>query len=189
MARAMANFATHPDIARGFIYQLVDNHPDPNLVSPPFQMGLINYNLQPKPTYYAVRNMMHIMCDGSQPFAVGSLNYTLSGNLADVRHISFQKTNRAYYLLIWLEKLSMLRNSPINNPPQSVKLQFAKTVKAVRLYRPSDTTGQISAGNQPRQTYNNPNSLDLKIYDDITILEIVPNGVNTPALPNGCRHT
>ena len=106
-----------------------------------------------------------------------------------MEQVLYQKTDRAYYLLIWLEKPSMQKSGPINNAPQAVKLQFGNTMKLVRLYRPSDPTGQISAGNQPRQTYNNPNSLNLSIYDDITVLEIVPNGVNTPALPNGCRHT
>ena len=188
MARAMTSFATHADIARGFIYQLVDNYPDPNLASPPLQMGLINYNLQPKPTFFAVRNMMHIMCDKNRPFNVGSLNYTLSGNLTDVRRILFQKTNGAFYLLIWLEKLGMVKNSPVYNPPQAVTITFNQKIPLVRAYRPSQANINLSTGNQPTQTFNNPTRLNLSIFDDITILEIVPKGITPPALPNGCSH-
>ena len=63
----MATLATHPDIERGFIYQLVDLDPDPNN-SLKGTKGLINYNLQPKPAFFAVRNMMHIMCRHRQAF-------------------------------------------------------------------------------------------------------------------------
>ena len=109
--------------------------------------------------------------------------------MADVEQVLYQKTNRAYYLPIWLEKQSMQNSGPINNGSRAIKIQFGNSVKMVRLYRPSDASGATYNGNQPRQTFNNVSSLNLTIYDDITVLEIVPNGVDTPALPNGCRHT
>ena len=125
LARAMVSLATDPDI------ELVRVHlpagrfqPDPNN-SLKGTKGLISYQLQPKSHFYAVRNMMHILCDNSTPFEVRNLNYDLSGNLADVQTVLYQKTNRAYYLLIWLEKLGMTKDGPINNAPQAVKLSFS----------------------------------------------------------------
>ena len=111
------------------------------------QMGLINYNLQPKPAFFAVRNMMHIMCDTNKPFASTNLNYTLSGNMTDVQAYLYQKTNRAYYLPIWLEKQSMQKSGPIDNGSQAVKLQFANSLKW------SDCTGlQMRADPSPTAT-------------------------------------
>ena len=183
----MVSLATHPDIERGFIYQLVDLDPDPNN-SLKGTKGLINYQLQPKLAFYAVRNMMHILCDNDTPFEGRNLNYDLSGDLADVKTVLYQKTDRAYYLLIWLEKRGMAEDGPINNAPQAVKLRFGQNINLVRSYRPSQANGDLPTGNRPRQTFDNPDSLNLTIYDDITILEIIPNGLTPPPLPNGCHH-
>jgi hypothetical protein len=187
LARATVAYATDPDIDRGFIYQLIDLDPDPNSSSKGTK-GLVNFQLQPKLSFYAVRNMMHILCDNSTQIDGRNLNYNLSGNLRDVRTVLYQKTNHAYYLLIWLEKVGMEKYGPVNNPAQSVQLDFGQNINLVRSYRPSQATGDITTGNRPRQTFDGPNSLDLNIYDDITILEIVPNGLTPPPLPNGCHH-
>ena len=187
LARATVSYDTDPDIDRGFIYQLIDLDPDPNSSSKGTK-GLVNFQLQPKLSFYAVRNMMHILCDNSTQIDGRKLNYNLSGNLRDVRTVLYQKTNHAYYLLIWLEKQGMAEDGPINNPAQAVQLDFGQNINLVRSYRPSQANGDITTGNRPRQTFDNPDSLNLTIYDDITILEIVPNGLTPPALPNGCHH-
>jgi hypothetical protein len=82
----------------------------------------------------------------------------------------------------------MAQAGPVTNPPQAVKLQFGQNINLVRSYRPSQANSDLPTGNLPRQTFVNPKNLDLTIYDDITILEIVPGSLTPPPLPNGCHH-
>jgi hypothetical protein len=186
-ARAMIEFASNPQIERAFFYQLIDDVNDPVNRIMSAHKGLLDYNLHRNQKYYAIRNMMHILCDDPLKSAPETLDYKLSGNLADVRTELYQKRNRTLYLLIWLEKQSFGKGRRINNGTQAVNLRFNQAIDRVRLYRPSDPGSDLTTGNHSRRRIAGPSTLDLKVTDDVTILEITRRGVPKAHTSTSCE--
>jgi hypothetical protein len=189
--RALVGFGSFRNMKRGYIYQLMDDHPDPSKTTLNYHYGLIDYNGNPKPGFFAVRNMMHILCDDPLRSAPGSLHYTLSGNLTDVRSLLYKKNNGAFYLVIWLEKpglvgISSTQSKDVINAPQAVTLKFEQGISLVRSYEPGDPYGDVRVANDAKERFWAPQSLNLSVRDSITILEIVPNGVVKPAIKKSC---
>jgi hypothetical protein len=189
--RALVGFASFRNMKRGYIYQLMDNDPDPAKTTPNFNYGLIDYNGNVKPGFYAVRNMMHVLCDDPLRSAPGALSYSLSGSLTDLRTLLYKKNNGAFYLVTWLEKpgkvgLSPTESKDIIYPPQAVTIKFEQSISLVRRYEPGDPYGDVTIANDAKQSYSNPRSLNLSVRDSVTILEIVPAGVVTPAIKKSC---
>lgn len=186
VGRAMASYASHPALERVYYYQLVDPMNNPEKTKTTAHFGLMDYSLRRKPSYYAFRNTMHIMCDSTPGLTPQSLRYTLSGNLGNVRSLLYQKRNRAFYLLIWVEKPSFTRNTLIHNPPQAVTIRFEQPIRQVRMYAPSDVTGGIAKSNLPKRTFAQPTTLRLDVVDALTVLEVVPTGTVVPPVSTRC---
>jgi hypothetical protein len=189
LPRAMAEFATHPDITRGYFYQLIDPVPDPSRSDTTAHFGLMDTRLSKKPSFYATRNLMHVMCDDRPVRDTGSLSYNLSGNLSDVRSHLYQKRNGVFYLLIWVEKQLHDRFGRIENRPQAVSVRFGEPISLVRRYAPSDPNSDLTRGNLPERVYSAPEEIDLNVPDHMMVLEIVPRGTAVPAVSTSCDFT
>ena len=64
--------------------------------------GLLDKAGAPKPVYTAIKNLISLMSDpGSQP-SPGKLDYTLSGDLSDVKSALFMKRDGSYILGLWI---------------------------------------------------------------------------------------
>lgn len=188
IGRGMAISHKRKDISKAYIYQLVDDYYDPDRKHFDAHHGLISYSMQRTPMYYAVRNIMRIMCDSSSPSALHTLSYSLSGNLDNVSSALYEKRNKVFYAQFWLEKQSYNKNGRIYNPTQSVKMTFQQPISRVKVYLPSDPSRDlVNRGNVPVRKYDNPTSITLQVPDHLMIVEIVPQGVAYPPTPTSCR--
>lgn len=187
LPRAMAEFATHSRVRRGFIYQLVDPYHDPDRTRANAHFGLLDHHMQKKRSFYAVRNMMHIMCDDPPSKDPSSLNFTLSGNLADVRAHLFQKRSGSFSLLLWLEKPLHGRDGRIVNPPRPVTVQFNQPITVARRYLPSDPDADLTNSHWPKQTYWEPTRVSLEVPDHMLVLEVFPRGVPITPVYRSCN--
>jgi hypothetical protein len=191
LPRALLGFGSFRNLKRGYIFQFIDYRPDPSKTVQDSNYGLIDYHGNVKPGFYAVRNMMHILCDDPLRLAPGALSYSLAGNLADIRTLLYKKNNGAFYLATWLEKPGKVGLSPTESrniiyPPQAVTIKFEQGISLVRRYEPSDPYGDVTVANDAKQRYSNPQTLNISVRDSVTILEIVPAGVVTPAINKSC---
>lgn len=186
LGRLMVEFFAEGQIDKVYLYQLVDPYPDPGKTSNGMEYGLIDYNLVRRPAYFAVRSMMAVMCDQKLAFTPHTLSYRLSGNLNNVRTLLFEKNNRAFYFLNWLQLKTYFRGAPVNNPAQAVTITFDQPIASARLYMPTDPPSNPANGYVPRRTYTNPSSITLSVMDQVGILEIIPRGVSVPATPSFC---
>lgn len=195
LARAMAAIFTRPIIERAFIYQLVDPGDNPELDSPAMHFGLINNDLMRTPSFYAVRNMMHLLCDSDSGFTPRPLPGSLGGDMQNVRSFLAQKSSGVWYLALWQEAPSYEPPKPRNKlqaralgvPPKTVTLAFSAPVGSVRTYLPTALDGDADGGKKPKSTYDAPTSVALSVPDEVMLVEITPPGVSPPGTPDGCR--
>ncbi len=105
----------------------------------------------------------------SPDFKVGNLDYTLTGELANVHSTLLQKSNGKFYLCLWQEVSSYDINdsveADIKNPEVPDVLKFATPISSAVAYRPTGgTTGTTLAvgGNQ----------ISMRIPDEVVIIEL-----------------
>lgn len=124
---------------RMYSYELIDSFDDPDLNNPEAHFGLLRHDLSPKPSYLAMKRLLHRLADPGPAFDPGSLAFQVEGLPADARTMLTQKRNGTFVLLLW-------RDVSLYDPahqtyqtvtPSDVTLQLGRRAHlAVR--RPSD---------------------------------------------------
>jgi hypothetical protein len=154
-------------IPRTYCYQLWDEGPNPN--APGESFGFLRYDGSAKPAYVAVRNMLALLKDTGTPFAEGSLELGMSGEIDGVRQVLLQKSDGHFFLAMWIGKQSWEPNQRIevDVPDQTVTLSLPTTIsKAVaHALQPS---GEM----QRRDIELQGNTVSLAVSDDVLFLEL-----------------
>jgi hypothetical protein len=197
LARSIAAIFARPEIERGFIYQLADEKANPAFDDPGLHFGLLRSDVSPTMAYYAVRNMMHLLCDADSGLIPRPLKASLSGDMQNVRSILLQKGSGVFYLVLWQEVASYEKPKPANAlqyrewtaAPRSLTLTFGEPIAGVRTYLPSALDGDADGGKKPRAAFDEPTSVSLDVPDELLIVEIIPAGASSPEVSAGCSFT
>ncbi|WP_263419257.1 hypothetical protein [Terriglobus albidus] len=150
-------------IGRTYVYELLDE-----INSPGF--GLVDGNMNPRPAYYAIRNLIGALADPGPSFTPGTLPYAITGD-STLRKLLFQKRDGSFLLLLWSEQSSYDTVHSLYTPviPQQVTLSLGGT-----YYTPSvgtfDTSGNLNWTNTDTASQTVP----FTISDQITIVKILP---------------
>jgi hypothetical protein len=128
--------------------------------------GLLRSNLSLKPAYYAVQSLIWVLYD-TGPTMTGTLGIGISGQTSNVASLLFRKSDGSYALALWLEVESSDPNTGqnINVSPQSVTLQFARTLLSPTLYT-YDSASQFQA-----TALAPASSFSLSVSDEVEVLK------------------
>jgi hypothetical protein len=151
-------------IGRTYVYELLE---DPN--SPGF--GLIDGNLNPRPAYYAIQNLISNLADPGPKFTAGTLPYAVTGGDSTLKQLLLEKRDGSFWLILWLEQSGYdevnLAYTPVT--PQQVTLSLGGS-----YYTPNigefDTTGNLNW----TSTQSTSQTVPLTISDQLTIVKILP---------------
>ena len=152
-----------------YFYQLINNAED---------FGLLNEDGTPRLQFTALKNFISLFKDSNKPFQTSSLTYSLTGDLKDVRHIVFQKSDGKFLLAIWQgvngSEGGTKENDykDINHDDKAVQLQLYKKAAVIRTYHPSFDQMPEGKGTEPLETLRNVRMVELKVPDHVLIVEI-----------------
>ncbi|HTV73810.1 MAG TPA: hypothetical protein VME66_08915 [Candidatus Acidoferrales bacterium] len=123
-------------IVKTFEYEFADDGGNGGFSS----CGLIGFDLKPKPAYYALSALIHLLSDPGQAFTPAPLTYVIAGASADVDHTLLQKRDGTYYLALWRELPSWDVNAgvPITVAPEEVSLMVPAGVREASLFALND---------------------------------------------------
>jgi hypothetical protein len=168
-------------IERSYLYELADQGPDANANQQNF--GLVRYDMTEKPAFVALENLIDLVQEPDVPanFAPGKLDYALSlngaGDLTKVHHTLLQKSNGAFYLMLWQEVAgwdsSTNPQSELSPAPLSVTLTLNDGIAQARTYLTNQSL-------TPTGTYANPTSITLDVPDQMLVVELTPAAVPEP---------
>jgi hypothetical protein len=147
-----------------FFYQLLD---DP---SSPAGYGLLDSNLNPKPPFTAISNLLALMSDSGGSFSPGTLNFAISGGGSNLQHMLFQKSDGSFYMVLWLEEPSYnpATNQSVSVTPQNIGIALGSGYTTTTDYQ-FNSTGNYVAFNQPM----NGSWAGLTVTDQISVVKIV----------------
>jgi hypothetical protein len=152
-------------IGRSYVYELLE---DPN--SPGF--GLIDGNLNPRPAYYEIQNLIANLSDPGPSFTPGQLPYSVTGGDQTLNQLLLQKRDGSYWLILWLEQSAYDEVNLINTPvtPQQVTLTLGSNYFTPNVGQFDDngnlnwSSTQIPNGNVPLTISDHPTIVKVLQY-------------------------
>jgi len=152
-------------VKRTYIYELLDEVSSPGY-------GLIDSNMNLKPAFLAVENLIANLWDEGPSFTPGKLACSLVGGGPTLQQVLFQKRDGSFWLVLWLEQSSYDEVNLVAAPvtPQSVTLKLKSNYVVTNI-------GTIE--NTGNMTWINPNPAasteSITVTDEVTIVKILPN--------------
>jgi hypothetical protein len=116
-------------IHRTYLYQLLDHEKSER--DPGSSYGLLHSDFTPKIGYRAIQGLLQLLSDPGPAFKLDDLNLDLSGNLAHVHHVLFERRDATFYLALWVEEPSYDVNTKtyLHVPAQQITVRTGQTMK------------------------------------------------------------
>lgn len=162
-------------VVRTYVYELLDEKPDPQNKSSEMHFGLFRNDNSPKPVAAAIHNLTSILrirrasADKASPREVPAV--TLAGLPVSGNGLLLQKTNGDVVLALWNEVPIWNRatGTPVSNPPAKVEIDFGETVGEVTLYDPT-------VSGTPLARHRNLRRLVVEVPDHPVLIDVTPAG-------------
>jgi hypothetical protein len=142
---------------RTYVYELVDEMPDPGLTNTQEHYGLFRNDFSAKPAATTIANMITLMSDKGYSVTPSSLSYSLTTPSPAVHHLLFQKHDGSYWLALWQEVSDWngwtAQGTQVTNPDVAVTLTLPTAASSIETYRPHDSSSIVdSISNQQTVT-------------------------------------
>jgi hypothetical protein len=162
-------------IERTHIFQLADFWSEAQAAQrnyPTWQnsFGLLRWDLTPKPSFVALRNLMRVVDADSGPVsAPGSLRYAIAGAGSDVRSLLLRSADGSFRLALWRDVSVWNRDTyqDIAPAPDHVDVVLGQPIAQVQRFDPT-------AGDAPSYTWINPRSIPLDLRGTVVVLSLRP---------------
>ena len=154
-------------VKRAFVYELIDQGTDPRRFDQNF--GLLRNDGTRKFAYRALRNIIEILDDPGPEFLRSRLQYTLQGDLTDVRQLLLEKRDGRFYLVLWQAVSSYDLYTKKKTVPRrrTITVELANVVSGMKVYEPLWKRVPVASKNGADQ-------IQVTVPDNPVIIEIIP---------------
>jgi hypothetical protein len=146
---------------RTFIYELLDEKPDPALADPEQHFGLLRVDLTPKPAYTALRNLIAEVRASSGPGE--RVPVEVEGA---VDKLLLERRDGSQALLLWRAEPVWDRTlrQPLTVPTLPVRVTFPRGARDLAVYRPS-------MASRPSLRRAHARDVGLAVGADVTVVD------------------
>ena len=158
-------------IRRTFVYELVDQFPNPRRDHRESNFGLLRNDFSPKPSFRTLSTLMQLLDDPGtgRPARLRRLRFSLSGDLDHERHLLLQKRDGSLYLALWRDRTVWDRQALRDLPPPAgtITVRFRQPVRRAQVYR-------VSRGTRPVARRSRPAAISLSVTPSPVLIRLVP---------------
>jgi hypothetical protein len=162
--------AANLGVTRTYIYELLDEKPDPQNANGEMHFGLFRNDHTPKPAASTIRNLTAILRGAASATSkIPSPSYTLNGMPESGRSLLLTAANGRYLLALWNEAPFWDRatGKPLNAASVKVQVEFDHAIRSAALYDPT-----ISA--DPQKRFDASQKLTVEVPDHVILLDVTP---------------
>jgi hypothetical protein len=145
---------------RTFVYELVDEKPDPALADPEQHFGLLRNDLSPKPAFKAIQTLTAVLRTSPGPSSRGHVPWRLRvAGRGEVERLTLARRDGSRVIALWRPVSVWDRDArrPVEVSPLPIELSFGlAAARDVAVWRPS-----VSSRPVVRRDYARRLSLDL----------------------------
>ena len=136
-------------VHRTYVYELLDEKPDPSGAVTSMHYGLFHFDNSPKPAAAAIRNLTTILADRAAKSSAGQLDYALTGLPATARSLLLQKADGNFVLALWNDVPFWTWNAQVSqavdSPAVPVRLSLMRQAKAIQVFDPLMSASPVQA--------------------------------------------
>lgn len=158
-------------VSQTYLYELLDERPDPRGLDREQHFGLFRYDGSAKPAATALHNLTTLLADpgAAADFAPRPLGYSLSGVPATTQQLLLGKSDGSFSLILWNETdlWNNATQAPVTGPSASGTLALPGSA-SIQLYDPL-------VGTTALQRWTGQSHLQLSVPDHPIILSIQPS--------------
>ncbi len=154
-------------IRHTYLYEFLDEAPDPGLTNFQMHWGLLRSDGSEKPAFTAVKNLINELSDSAEPAHLEQMTYSLSTSNTEICHLLLQKSDGQFLLILWQEVSSYdgKKQQDIAVSPQPVTLMLDHSARSISTYEPT-----VQA--QPSHVYANVAKVSLEVPDHPLVIQI-----------------
>lgn len=154
-------------IRRTYLYEFLDEAPDPGLTNFQMHWGLLRSDGSEKPAFTAVKNLINELSDSAEPAQLQQMTYSLGTPNTQIHHLLLQKSDGQFFLILWQEVSSYdgKKQEDIAVSPQPVSLTLDHSVRSISTYEPT-----VQA--QRQHVYANVAKVSLEVPDHPLVIQI-----------------
>jgi hypothetical protein len=154
-------------VSRTYLYEFMDEAPEPGLTNPQMHWGLIRANGSEKAAFIALKNLIAELNDKTKTADLQPLAWSISPDDAQIHHVLLQKSDGTYDLVLWQEVSSydLQRHTDINNSALSAAITLERAAHNITIYDPVTQA-------EPVHTWNDVKSVPLEIPDYPIVVEL-----------------
>ncbi len=160
-----------------YLYDLMDEIPNPSLTDIAGTFGLFNSDGTPKLAATAIHNLTSILADPASnalTFTTGNLQYSIPSLPALDKSMLLEKANGIFDIMVWAEPpdWNSVLDTEIRVPVTNTMVNLGARYQTVKVYDPL-------LGVAPMRTLTNVASVVLGLTDHPLIIEVDKNPVST----------
>jgi hypothetical protein len=154
-------------VSRTYLYEFLDEAPDPGLANHQLHWGLIRADGTEKPAFLAIKRLIAELDDHREPASAAQLSWSIATDDPAIDHLLLFKSNGEFDLVLWQEVPSYDRASQrdIANPAVETVLSLGYPARSAAIYEPSRQEAPI-------RTYANTATIPLSIPDDPLVVAV-----------------
>lgn len=154
-------------IQRTYLYEFLDEAPDPELKNNQLHWGLIRADGTEKPAFVSMRRLIAELHDKAEPASLTELSWSLTPSMKSAHHVLLEKSTGELDLIIWneLSSFDVKKQAEIVNPPSAAVLTLRHKARRIVLYEPV-------VQDAPIKVYENTASVPISIPDHPLVIEI-----------------
>jgi len=134
-------------VKRTFLYELVDEKPDPGLIDPEQHFGLLRNDLSPKPAFTAIQTMIHAVGSSPGPAGADRLGWRLDvDGGVEVKRLTLERSDGSRVIALWrpVSVWNILDRKEVDPGQVRVRLSFGGSgARDLAVWRPSVSTRPV----------------------------------------------
>jgi hypothetical protein len=155
-------------VRRTFIYELLDEKPDPGLLDPEQHFGLLRNDLSRKPAFTAIRTLVGAMRASPGRGSRGPLPWRLRvPGEGDVERLTLTRRDGSEVIALWrpVSVWDSEAREPVEPSPLPVELSFRRGAQDLVVWRPS-------VSGRPVLRRQNARRLELELEGDVVLVSV-----------------
>ncbi|MDQ3586773.1 MAG: hypothetical protein M3375_00235 [Actinomycetota bacterium] len=156
-------------VERTYLYELIDENPDPDGADPEQHFGLLRNDFSPKPAYVALKNLIALLSDRPDKRMTGSLRHRLEGETEGIEQLLLKGSDGSFYLALWQSAsvFDIERREDLRPPARTVTVRLEQPVALAERYRPGKSAS-------PLARYANAGAIRLSVPADVIVVRLAP---------------
>lgn len=152
-------------VPRTFLYELVDERPEPTRTDPEQAFGLLRNDFSAKPAFTALRNVIDLV-EGAEP-GEGALRVAADGTGDGVRTMLLRRSDKRYVVALWpaAPVWDPVSRTDVVPAPRAVRLRFGQPVAGAAVHLPV-------SGADPVARHVAPAAVDVVVTDEPVLVDV-----------------